>query len=265
MIIEKDNFCIFEEREGFSIAIFSSIGDREEQQDCAGYSLGYESGMVVLCDGMGGHQDGKTASKLAVKTMLEEGDKGSLGANSHEVLCHAAKVADKAVHGISDENGVWKKAGSTLTAVIINSKSMYWLSVGDSRIYLSRNGVISQLNTDHIYSKVLDERLRRSEITMEKYSDEISDGDALISFLGLGELELIDGNSDPIYLQPDDKILMMSDGLYKIMQDKDIASVIDNFTNTADALRALEYKVRTIAKHDFLSRDNMTLALIKVK
>lgn len=265
MLLEKDNYCLSEQNENVIIAVYSSIGNRDEQQDCAGYSLGKNSAIVVLCDGMGGHAAGKIASNKAVSGMLDMGDISMLGSNVHDELCKAAKELDNAVHLISDEDGNWLKAGTTFITTVIMGLKMYWVSVGDSRIYLHRGDRLIQLNQDHTYQNALDNMLRQNSISQEEYDKEIEKGEALISFLGIGDLSIIDGNNDSMYLESGDKILIMSDGLYKIIPDNEVCSIISNFSNLEDALRTLDLKVKAKAKKENIVRDNMTLALIKVK
>lgn len=265
MLLEKDNYCVLEENKNIILSVYSSIGDREEQQDRAGYSLGTNSGLVVLCDGMGGHAAGKLASNTAVTEMLSMNSISAIGNNTHDDLCNAARILDEKVHSISDVDGNWAQAGSTLVTAIVSDSILFWITVGDSRIYLHRDNKLLQLNKDHTYASALDEMLRQNSITKSEYDVEMGKAEALISFLGIGDLSIIDGNKDPIYLNSGDKILIMSDGLYKIIPDDEICSIIDNFSNVSDALRTLDLKAKSRAKQEGLVRDNMTLALISVK
>ena len=57
----------------------------------------------------------------------------------------------------------------------------------------------------------------------------------------------------------------MSDGLYKLVSDEEITRILDNFSNINDAVWALEQKAKKNAKNNGVSRDNMTIALIKIK
>lgn len=265
MILEKDSYCITEENRTIKLAVYSSIGDREEQQDRAGYSLGAESGQVVLCDGMGGHAAGRMASMIAVSEFLSSRNISTMGANIYDALAETAKYIDKKVHSISDEKGNWLQAGTTFIAVVVSDNKVHWASVGDSRIYLHKDNKLYQLNEEHTYEHALDEMLKYQSITKEEYDSEIVYGDALISFLGIGDLSIIDGIKDPMYLESGDKILIMSDGLYKIIPDNEICSILNNFADLSDALSTLDLKVKAKAKRENIQRDNMTLALIKMK
>lgn len=264
MVLEKDCYCIVEENENMYLSIYSSIGDREEQQDRAGYSLDSESGVVVLCDGMGGHAAGRQASLLAVSELLCS-NISIINGSAYDSLVEVAKSIDKKVHNISDKQGNWLQAGTTLITVVVSNNRAYWISVGDSRLYLHRDNKLFQLNEEHTYKHALDEMLRYKSISQEEYDREVSNGEALISFLGIGDLSIVDGNKDQLHLETGDQILMMSDGLYKIIPDNEICSILNNFADLSDALSTLDLKVKARAKRENIQRDNMTLALIKMK
>ena len=83
----------------------------------------------------------------------------------------------------------------------------------------------------------------------EEFAKEDVRGEALISFLGIGNLALIDYSKSPLELQKDDKIIIMSDGLYKIVSDAEIARILENFNNIWEAVQALEMKAKKNAKY----------------
>ena len=63
----------------------------------------------------------------------------------------------------------------------------------------------------------------------------------------------------------EDKILLMSDGLYKLVSNDEIKRILSNFSNIEDALKALEIKAQKAARSKNVNRDNMTVALVKIK
>ena len=109
------------------------------------------------------------------------------------------------------------------------------------------------------------EKKRAGLLDEAEFEKENVRGDALISFLGIGDLSLIDYSETPLDVIKDDKIIIMSDGLYKSVSDEEIARILDNFNNIEEAVKALEMKSRKNAKNSGASRDNTTIALIKIK
>lgn len=249
----------------FDISFISVIGDRNEQQDSVGYLFQDDSCFVAICDGMGGHQGGKIASNLAINHIVNTLKKRPKVHNPEELLIEEMIAIDKEISSLTDENNENLEAGTTFVGAWVFDKSFYWMSVGDSRLYLYRSGELAQVTQDHIYKTVLDEQLHTGEITAEEYSREIIRGEALISYLGFGNMQLFDNNTNPFILRQGDKLLLMSDGLYKLVSDDEIKTILNNFSNISEALYALNLKASKNAKKSNVSRDNMTVAIVTVK
>lgn len=261
----KDNFQMYDENAFFSLAIFSVIGDRDEQQDSVGYELRSDEGIVAVCDGMGGHAGGKLASSMAIDLLLKAYNSVYPCQDIHEMLIDTVEAIDKKISLLIDEDGNAMQAGSTIVSVVLKGNALYWISVGDSRIYLLRNGELVQATQDHTYQILLDEQLSTAQISEMEYNIESQKGEGLVSFLGVDGLPKIDSNDNLLTLQKNDRIILMSDGLYKLLADDEIGRILSNFNNIEDALNALEFKVQKAARNKGVKRDNMTLALIRVK
>lgn len=260
-----DNFQAHNENELFELAVLSVIGGREEQQDSVGFEMNGTEGIVVVCDGMGGHNGGKTASSIGVDMLLKRYKEEYPIKNVNEMLLSEIENIDKSIASLKDANGARLRAGSTMIAVVVKQDKLYWVSVGDSRIYIYRNEELVRATQDHIYKNVLDEKMANGSISEELYLSEMAQGEALISFLGIDGLPVIDNNEIPFALARDDKILLMSDGLYKLVSDEEIGRILSNFSNIQDALGALDMKAQRAAKKQNISRDNMTIALLKIR
>lgn len=106
--------------------------------------------------------------------------------------------------------------GSTVVAVLLRGGALHFISVGDSRIYLLRRGELLQLNHEHTYGALLRERAALGEIDPEEpYINPRRD--ALTAYIGMGRLKRIDRNEQPIPLQPGDKVLLCSDGVFNAL------------------------------------------------
>lgn len=263
MRIDRDTYNVYDKSDNMSLAIYSVKGDRSEQQDSAGYSISNDEMIIALCDGMGGHASGREASTKSIDSLISLFDATSKKDRSHSFLVDAIESLNQGVLDIADQDGNWAKAGTTLAAVISDGKTFDWVSVGDSRIYVLHNGILNQITTDHTYKLWLDEQKSKNAISQEEYENGLSSAEKLISFLGVGDVEYI-GHSENVPVEKGDKILLMSDGLYKLLPNEAIESILKNFTNVSDALAALEYKVKSAVKNKAVVRDNMTLALLKI-
>lgn len=249
----------------YSFAVQSSIGDREEQQDSFGYLIGKNSMIFTVCDGMGGYQGGKQASRLAVKTVLERYEKQTKIEEPIAFLQKTTKEADRAVASIQNDDGSPFVGGTTMVTVLLYKNYLYWNSVGDSRIYLLRSEKeYIQLTQDHNYRTVLDEQRRTGAISDAEYREKEKNANALINYIGIGDLELIDYNTAPFILGENDRLLLTTDGLYKVLNDREIAEIILNYTDTGEALTALQLKLNRRAKLQHLAKDNITMALINI-
>ena len=255
----------FMENQLLELAVLSVIGDRSEQQDYYGFDVGAKEAFATVCDGMGGHRGGSLASHSAVDFLLDSYRKNREVPDPIAFLREVSDGADRVVTALADESGRPMEAGSTMVTVYIREYDLYWASVGDSRLYLIRGDEIVQVTLDHNYHEYLKERLFNKEISQEEFDRENVRGEALINYLGMNGLLLTDHNDAPLVLMPGDKLLIMSDGLYRLVNDNEIYEILNNFGNIKEALESLELKAQRMARKMGISRDNMTVMLIKIK
>ena len=246
------------------VSILSELGDRTEQQDSSGIECNGNVVLITVCDGMGGHQGGSLASKIAVSTITNSFKDNTL-VDYIGFLHNVVNEADALVSQIQDLEGNRINAGTTMVTVIIDKNQLFWSSVGDSRMYLLRKDVFIQATVDHNYRGYLSEKLMNGEIDKEIYEIENQRGEALLSYLGMNGLSLVDYNREPLQLMGGDSILITTDGLYKILNDSEIMGIIRNFKNNQECGKALMEKTNKMARKKKINRDNITFALIKVK
>lgn len=263
MLLTKDNDFSSFKNDFISISCITLLGDREDQQDSLGYEINSDCVFAVLCDGMGGQNGGKAASKLAVKFFISQFTEIDMLSDDSSFLCSNAIEINKKVRQMSnDEN--YENAGTTLVSVIVYRDKLFWCSVGDSRAYIFRNGVMVQLTQDHNYQTVLDGQLKDGSITEEFYNKESRFGEALISYMGIDEDPLIDYNETPMRLLNKDQIIIMSDGLYKILSDDEIKRIMSNCANPEGALELLKMKAEKISRKNLIAMDNTSVIIIKI-
>lgn len=237
----------------------SAIGGRDSQQDSLYVGEKGEEIFAVVCDGMGGMNGGERASELAVQIVTEEFWEQKIQ-NVPEFFRMAAYKADDAVYSLS-ENGRLMGAGTTIVSVLIQNSSLYWLSVGDSKIYLYRRGNMLCPVREHNYRMLLDQMLAEGKIDPQAYNRERPKAEALISYLGLGGLKYIDVNPNPFQLEAGDQILLCSDGLYKSLQEAEILDILDH-------RMTLDVKVKMLLDQALAKggtkQDNTSIILIQV-
>ena len=249
----------------YEFVAYTTVGDREEQQDSFGFQINNDSLLAVVCDGMGGHNGGAIASKLAVNELMNRLNLNNEINSVPDYLIAALRETDIKIASIKDNKGNQLGAGTTAIAIILKKNELFWCSVGDSRIYLMRGNEMIQATCDHTYKFVLDSQLMNGEISQEEYRNNVAIGDALVSFLGVGNLPMTDINQEPFKLYKDDIIILASDGLYKYLSENEIKSIVTNFSDLNDAVEALDAKVRRGSRKIKLQRDNMTMIIIKTK
>ena len=264
MKLGRDNSRIHENNPFIELAMMSVLGDRKEQQDSYGYRLGDSESIIVLGDGMGGYEGGERASDTVVNTILEEFTEKDENVAPPEFIRNALIKANERVCEISDDRGERIKCGSTAVVILIKGNELFWGSVGDSRAYLYRNGEFAQFTLEHNYLTVLREQRNAGVISEEEFMTKSQDAEALISYVGIGDLKLIDYNDKAFTLEKDDVIVIMSDGLYKLVSDDDMMGIIENFKNIEEALTAMDGKAGNASLITEKPRDNTTIGIIRI-
>ena len=183
--------------------------EREENEDAVVVwrnKAGLDT-LLVVCDGMGGHAAGQTASSIASKTLTrvlaEDGDEGP----NVDRLKRACKQANTAVFAASEDNPEWKGMGSTLVVVAIQGTDLGLLNVGDSPAYLFRDGEAKLISQDHSWPA---EQVRLGVIKPEEAATH-----PLKHRLtrAIGVWDSIQSFTDKMKLEEGDSIVLCSDGV----------------------------------------------------
>lgn len=207
----------------FSPGNAQHIGSREEQQDACGLSDPNNQSFVahggiatVVCDGIGGLVNGSEASRTAVRAFLQAyGDKQPRE-GIPDALRRSLQHANEVVYEMSVKTGVQDRSGTTLVATVVHDGELNWISAGDSRAYLVRNGSIRQITRDQTFATFLEEQVREGTITREQAARNPDRG-ALTSYVGISELKQFDQSERPIPLHSGDFIISCSDGVYRAL------------------------------------------------
>lgn len=229
-------------------------GAREYQQDCFAVSdaalIRSHGLLAIVADGMGGLEDGDKVSIATVETIL--GAFPYLRQESPDrQLLTLAQQAVQQVNKLLGPEG-YRKSGSTLVMGLLKNDRFSFLTMGDSHIYLLRDGALMLLNREHIFRNELVLRAVNGEISMqEAYADERGDG--LVSFIGMGPIKYIDMPAEPVAVRPGDKFILMSDGIYNALEPDELCAAL-----AGEAEEAVQRLNELIASKGYFNQDNYT-------
>jgi|HubBroStandDraft_2_1064218.scaffolds.fasta_scaffold13497_7 protein phosphatase len=221
-------------------------------------------GVFVVCDGMGGHAAGEIASQIAVDTVLSFFQERKSGIENDaylgdapvgaRLLAEAVKQANDAILAYADENKNTSGMGTTLVAARFCDGTFSIANVGDSRIYLFREGQLLQLTEDH---SLVMEQVRRGMITLEQ-AKKSSAQNIITRALGTDESTLPDLGEFPA--QGGDILLLTTDGVLRHVDDDDITSILLQLPSLQAACDTL-----IDAANEGGGEDNSTCMLIRVR
>ena len=241
-------------------------GTRKSQQDSSYLNVeeGGDMALAIICDGMGGLQGGEQASQEAVKTFVEDFEVIRQQENNyyHFFQSEVEKI-DKKVAELTDDDGVFLDAGTTLVAVAIKNGWMQWISVGDSKIYIIRKNDMVCVAKEHNYLNMLNEQLLNGEITEEEYAAEQVRGAALTSYIGMGNVSMMEMNHVQFELMDEDIILLCSDGLYKAIPEERILEIVkEDPYHIDETLNKLQREAKAAS---IRSQDNTSIIMMLYK
>lgn len=256
---ERSNRTVTSAGMKLEIANISHQGGREYQEDAFAISNIMEEKkgiLAVIADGMGGMAGGKEASNTAVTVAIEEYNKLDRITDPVPMLLDIVETVNDRVSSLPELQV--NDGGTTFIMCYIKEYDMNFLSVGDSRICLIRDGKMIKLNKEHTLGNSLDEMVMRGEMD---YEEAMSNPmrKMLNSFIGAEEIPKIDYSKATIFLKPKDKIILMSDGVFGTLSDEEIIEALDNSDLNIGA-RLLEHRVLSKKKKH---QDNFTAVIIK--
>ena len=168
------------------------------------------SALVVVADGMGGHAAGNIASNLVASTFNKTFTSRFGKQDPSGVLREALKNANGGLKESIDETPGLDGMGCTMVTAAITKGKVYWISVGDSHLYLIRDRDITKKNEDHSYGGYLD-RMRSQGIDVEAEAG--LSRNMLMSAMTGEEIAEVDCPNDGFQLLPGDRLIIASDGL----------------------------------------------------
>ncbi len=237
-----------------------SLGEREDQEDaCAVVPLDEQQNAVLLvvADGMGGHAAGELASKAAIAALCDTVKQGFPSEAPPDLLRAALQAGNESIKTKTTERPELQGMGSTLVAVLAIEHRLWWVSVGDSHLYLVRDRQLRKLNADHSYGGYLD-RMAESGHTVEP--DPRYKRNMLMSALTGEPIPETDVSEEPFDLQIGDRLLLASDGVNSIGE----GALIQHSAWSAAADEYAESLIQAIAEAAKPRQDNTTVVALDV-
>ncbi|MGA8221565.1 MAG: Stp1/IreP family PP2C-type Ser/Thr phosphatase [Candidatus Acidiferrales bacterium] len=213
---------------GIELGNLSDVGcERTENEDNFCYAepeqddeLLKRGRLVVVADGMGGHEGGQVASSLAVDAVRDFFLNGSIS-DPADSLVASYQAAHQAIHQCAHDHPELTGMGTTCTSAVLRDGQLIYGHVGDSRLYLMRKDAITRLTHDHSYvQQMVDKGLISAEEAKTHPSRNI-----LTSALGSDSPVEAEFAEAPISLQQGDILLLCTDGLHGLVSDEEMLAL----------------------------------------
>ena len=241
----------------------SSQGKRAYQEDDYGVLESFgapDQGdlLLVLADGMGGERGGAIASKLAIRQFIAS-FKNSSAVSFPQRLGESLEQANQTIADeVASRPFELSGMGCTLLAAVLSTTDLYWISVGDSPLWICRDGQLTRLNQDHSYRAVLAQQVASGELSAEA-AQRHPYQNALLSAVTGAALNMIDLPSESYALHPGDQILLASDGLLTLSEE-----TIAERLMKSESGRACQRLLATVTAADHPYQDNVTVLLARM-
>ena len=215
----------------------------------------------AVADGMGGHQAGEVAARVATESFLEIVKKGKASrvfqgalADSFNFLKHAVDAVNRAVYEKGKFSAELKGMGTTLCFLFFHDQGLIYGHVGDSRIYRLRDHKLELLTKDHSLIRELVEHGQLSERQVSDYYIYKN-----IITKAIGTEMAVEPTIKIAEVQPHDLFLMCTDGLSDLLTSSEIESILNFHTSLHHAAETLIQATKAHGAHD-----NVTVLLVKV-
>jgi serine/threonine protein phosphatase PrpC len=204
-------------------ADLSLLGGREENQDRVAVAVAEHAALLVVVDGMGGHAEGARAAEVTLKTLLEAFWHTPQPLFDPLGFLHLTLGrAHEEVVRIGLHLPLEQRPRATCAVCLVQQGSAYWVHVGDSRIYLLRQGAVAARTRDHSHVELL---LREGLITpdqahnhpMRNYVECCLGGDPVLPDMTIAQRRV---------LQRDDVLFVCTDGVWGCLRDTEIATAL---------------------------------------
>ncbi|MEM6288281.1 MAG: Stp1/IreP family PP2C-type Ser/Thr phosphatase [Bacteroidota bacterium] len=241
------------------IAIVSDVGNVREQNEDRGRSVhpgdaatrARKGTLVLVADGMGGHEAGEVASTTAVEVAAQT--YYARPEAPADALRLAFEAANAQIWAAAQAHPHRQGMGTTCTALVVRGGEARWAHVGDSRLYRLGDGAFERLTTDH---SMVGEMVAEGLLTEEEARHHDA-RNVITRALGIREaVEVTLGG--PLPVAAGDVFVLMSDGLYDLVTDREMGALLQT-PSVHEAARALVERAKARGGHD-----NVTVAVVRL-
>ncbi len=232
---------------------------RKANEDNCGHASTENGELFVVCDGMGGHVGGATASDIGVRSIIEFISRNKME-DKRVLLAEALKFANMQIFGRASEDATLKGMGTTACIVLIDGDNIWLAHVGDSRIYLysAADKFLYRVTKDHSFVQGLVDSGQLDDREAENHPQK----NIIMRALGIKEDVKPEVAPEPMHCAKGDIIMICSDGLSGMIDDVHIEKKIrENKADLADLCQQLIDDANTPDK----GKDNITCQLIRIE
>jgi serine/threonine protein phosphatase PrpC len=216
-------------RAGVELAGLSDIGcQRQNNEDQYAYwepsgeeEFARKGRLAIVADGMGGHEGGQEASRIAVEA-IQEVFADTVDGDPQSLLLAGFQAAHQRIVQYADGHPELHGMGTTATAIALLDHELFYAHVGDSRLYLVRGAGISRVTHDHSYVG----RLVQNGIISSAEAETHPQRHILTAALGAGGEVSPEAPPQPIALQKGDVLVLCTDGLWSLLSENEIQTIV---------------------------------------
>jgi len=246
----------------FDIAGMQIDGARDYQEDAFLITNlkdddGDPSALVIMADGMGGHAAGNVASNMAVQGLNKKFSSAYPVDQFSDLLNLGIMEANIAIQKTVAETPALAGMGCTMVAAAFDHGNMWWVSVGDSHLYLIRDRQLIKKNADHSYGGFLD-RMQEAGTPVEPEAG--LSRNMLMSALVGEDIPEVDLPDTPMRLKHGDRVIVASDGLDTLSE----GMIIQYSDWSETAKECAEALLKAIEEIDKPRQDNTTVIVVDV-
>lgn len=232
----------------------TDVGEKRQiNQDyvfCSDNAIGSLPNLYIVADGMGGHKAGDFASRFCVETFVEK-VKNSNFHRPIQIIEDALCLTNELLFAKAETQEEYQGMGTTIVITTVLGEDLYCANVGDSRMYILGD-TITQITQDH---SLVEEMVKTGEI--EPSEARLHPNKNVIT-RAMGGGKFVQPDYFEVKIRPEEMILMCSDGLSNMLEDKDILDIVNQKNNE------LEFAVKTLLDkaNENGGKDNISIVIV---